>query len=218
MRIKVWDISTRLFHWVLVVSITISFVSIKVLDDIESHVTFGAVALVLIVFRLLWGVVGPSTARFSHFLYGPKRLWIYLKQPRSEKSAYVGHNPLAGWAVLFLLLTLSIQITTGLFADDEIYTTGPLAGSVSTSFSEFSTRIHYLNSDLLLGLIALHLFANAFYFFALKINLVKPMITGYQNNRNTATNLVTEPVKEHPVRAVVCLLLGLLICYVIFEL
>ena len=130
------------------------------------------------VFRLLWGIFGTPNARFLNFIRGPAAVLKYLRSPRAEKAAPKGHSPVAGWAIIVILLCLSIQVGTGLYADDEIYTTGPLAGTVSSSISAEATRIHYLNSDILLALIAMHLVANLFYLLILKINLIAPMITG----------------------------------------
>ncbi len=211
MQTKVWDVVTRLFHWALALAVTASFVSIKLLHDVELHLKCGSVVLTLVIFRILWGFVGSANARFISFVTGIKSVISYIRLPTKDKARSTGHSPLAGWAVLILLMGLSLQLTTGLFADDEIYTTGPLAGMVSSDTRSWATTVHYQNSDFLLGLILLHLLANAFYFLALKINLVKPMITGKKDLPNVVS------VKERPVIAVACLLVAISICWVIFN-
>lgn len=211
MHIKVWDLVTRLFHWALVVAVTMSFVSIKFLHNIELHLKFGAIVMTLVIFRIIWGIAGSSNARFTNFVTGLTAVISYIRQPTTAKAQSTGHSPLAGWAVLALLLGLTIQVATGLFADDEIYVTGPLAGMVSSDASAWATQLHYQNSDILLGLILLHLLANAFYFFVLKINLIKPMISGTKNISHV------ESIKERPVTAAISLLLATIICVYVFN-
>ncbi len=211
MQTKVWDVVTRLFHWALVVAVTGSFVSIKLLHDVELHLKCGSVVLTLVIFRILWGFVGSANARFGNFVTGIKAVVSYIRLPTTAKARSAGHSPLAGWAVLILLLGLSLQVTTGLFADDEIYTTGPLAGMVGSDTRSWATKVHYQNSDILLGLILLHLLVNAFYFFALKINLVKPMISGKKDLSGVKN------VTERPFMALVCMLVAIAICVVIFN-
>ena len=211
MQIKVWDVVTRLFHWALAIAVLMSFISIKFLHDAELHVKCGAVVMTLILFRIIWGIAGPSNARFTNFVTGIPAVISYIRLPRELKAQETGHSPLAGWAVLALLLALATQVSTGLFADDEIYVTGPLAGTVSSDASSWATSIHYQNSDILLGLILLHLLANTFYYFILEINLVKPMIDGKKEVSSV------DVVEERPVVAVVSLLLAIAISVFVFN-
>lgn len=210
MQIKTWDIVTRLFHWALALSVTMAFVSIKMLGDIELHMRCGAVVMGLLVFRLCWGFVGSSTARFRNFITGFTGVLHYIRQPSSVKAQTIGHSPLAGWAVLAMILVLCVQVMTGLYSDDEIYSTGPLAGTVSSSFSALATKIHYQTSDIVMFTIAMHLIANGYYAFVLKINLVKPMITGKKKAS------FGNDVKERPVIAIGCAILSILLVVSIF--
>lgn len=208
---KVWDVATRIFHWALAATVAMSFISIEILHDIELHVRCGAIALGLLTFRLLWGFFGSATARFTTFITSPGSVVRYIRSPRPEKARHVGHSPLAGVAVIIMLLSLSTQVATGLYSDDQIYTTGPLAGTVSSSASELATEVHYANSDFLLALIALHLLANAYYALVMRINLVRPMVTGQKPLTNVG------PVRERPISALLCAAISIAVCLYIFN-
>ena len=158
--IKVWDFPIRIFHWGLVTAIVTSWVSIKT-DNIETHVISGACILGLLIFRLLWGIWGASTAQFHRFIPSPRTLLNYLRSDAAELR--IGHSPIAALSVVAMLVVLSIQVLTGLVADDDVYTTGPLVAFVESDFSEWATGMHSTNSDILLGLMALHLVAILFY-------------------------------------------------------
>src|SRR5690606_20858784 len=127
-RVRIWDLPTRLFHWLFAASVIGAFVTVKVGGLwMDYHPRFGYTALGLLIFRLLWGLVGPRYARFSQFVKGPAATLRYLRAPRRM----AGHNPLGAWSVLALLLAVGVQTTTGLFATDGIFTEGPLASRIS---------------------------------------------------------------------------------------
>ena len=181
--IRVWDIPVRLFHWLLVITIFGSIVSAKLGGNwMEWHQRLGFFALGLIVFRLLWGVVGSQHARFSSFVRGPSTVWRYLRditRPDAQHTHhYLGHNPMGALSVVAILAVVLFQATSGLFADDDILMRGPYADAVSKQVSDWLTKLHKLNSNLLIGLIVLHLSAIGFYYFVKRENLVKPMING----------------------------------------
>lgn len=176
----VWDFFIRVFHWMLVIFIAISFISIE-LDDMDLHFLSGQVIVALIVFRVLWGLFGSETALFWRFVPLPNVLLRYLKDPNSaEFSNKIGHSPIGALSVVAMLLVISVQVGSGLVSDDEILYQGPLAGYVSSTFSYQATSYHSLNSDILIGLIVLHLLAICFYLIAKKQNLIKPMISGHK--------------------------------------
>lgn len=178
-RIYVWDYVVRVCHVVFILGVISAFVSYQ-LDYMEWHVLNGYVVLGALALRILWGFIGPSNARFSHFLVHPSRVYRYLRHWRAQPVP-VGHNPLGGYAVVALLLVLAGQATSGLFADDEIMTTGPLAEYVSHAASQTLTELHEINFFfLLLPMIALHITAALVYLRVKKTNLIKPMITGYK--------------------------------------
>src|SRR5579862_2608288 len=111
----VWDLPTRVFHWLLVLSIIGSYTTAK-LGLMPWHFGLGFLMIGMLIFRLLWGLVGPRHARFVNFIKGPGPVLQYLKG--GIKS--VGHNPLGAGMVVLMLLLLALQVTTGLFSTDDV--------------------------------------------------------------------------------------------------
>lgn len=177
--VRIWDLPTRLFHWLLAVSVIGLIVTAKVGGDAMNwHFRLGYVVFALLLFRLMWGFVGGRWSRFASFFPTPTRLGRYLRgQARPEDHA--GHNPLGAFSVLAMLLVLAAQVGTGLFSDDDIAFAGPLTGLVAGSTVRAASSYHKdVGQLLVIGLVALHLLAIAFYFFAKRKNLVRPMVTG----------------------------------------
>lgn len=174
---KIWDLPIRLFHWGLVAAIATSWISMK-LENMEVHVISGACVLGLLVFRLFWGIWGASTAQFHRFIPSPHELLSYLRSRTADNLISIGHSPIAALSVIAMLVAIGFQVLTGLVSDDDVYTTGPLIDFVESEFSEWATGMHSTNSDILLGLMGLHIAAILYYKFVKKISLVKPMITG----------------------------------------
>lgn len=176
-RIRLWDLPTRFFHWTLVLCVVGAIISGQVGGGlIDLHGKLGLAIVGLIVFRLAWGIVGSTYARFAQFFPTPARLKAYLRgQWQGE-----GHNPLGALAVLGLLGLLAVQVATGLFSNDDIAFVGPLYGLVGKDLSNRLTGIHHLASNLLIGLVVLHVAAIVFYGHARKQKLLKPMITGWK--------------------------------------
>ena len=114
-RVKVWDIAVRIFHWSLAVLFTVSYLSGE--DDSMLHIYSGYGVIGLIVFRFFWGFAGTKYARFSDFVHGPKVTIEYARSMLSGKPRhYLGHNPLGGWMVIALLLSLAGTGWSGLEA------------------------------------------------------------------------------------------------------
>jgi cytochrome b len=180
--IPIWDLPVRLFHWSLVVLLVISWTTAEIGGNaMIYHLWSGYTILTLILFRLLWGFWGSTYARFNDFVRGPRVAIRYARALlQGETPLYPGHNPLGGWMVILLLLILSIQAVTGLFANDDIAVEGPLYPWVSKASSDFLTRIHKLNFNILLILISLHVLAVLFYLAAKGENLIVPMLTGHK--------------------------------------
>ncbi len=187
-RILVWDLPTRLFHWLLVASVMISFLTGNIGGNaMEIHEWSGFVILSLLLFRLVWGFVGGRQSRFAAFVRGPVAVVRYAAGiVRGDAPRCLGHNPLGGWSILAMLATLLIQALTGLFATDDILTQGPLYPSVSEAVSAYLTRIHRLNQNLIIGLIVVHLLAVVFYLIVKCENLIKPMILGIKDWHESA--------------------------------
>jgi cytochrome b len=172
--VRIWDLPTRLFHWLLALAIVGSIVSIKT-GHTDWHFRFGYVILTLLLFRLIWGFVGPRYARFSSF---PPRLAQAWSSLRGTTEARAGHSPLGALSVYALLAACAFQALSGLFANDGILWDGPLRTWVSGSTSDAITGLHLANRFVIIGLIMLHLAAIAWYRVVRRSNLVAPMLTG----------------------------------------
>jgi len=174
--IRVWDLPIRLFHWLLVVCIAGSFVTINLGDEfIQWHAYFGYSILILLIFRIIWGFIGSTHAQFASFLPTKTAIFEYLS---GSSPRVLGHNPVGAISVFALLFVLSIQVFTGLFVDDEVSFQGPLAKYVSGSLSSLLSEIHEGNQVVILTLIAIHVAAIIFYKKFKGEDLIKPMISG----------------------------------------
>ena len=173
--IRVWDLPIRLFHWALVLLIpALWWTGEEHLHD--WHFLLGEITLGLLLFRLLWGLFGSSTARFAGFVRGPAAILAYL---RGRRPAGIGHNPLGALSVLLLLFLLANVVGLGLFATDEDgLDPAPLAHLVSYDSARILTERHEQVFWLLVGFIAFHIAAILYYWLVRSDNLVKPMITG----------------------------------------
>lgn len=172
--LRVWDMPTRAFHWLLAVAIGFSWWSAET-GAMDWHRRSGLVVLGLVAFRLGWGFFGGSTARFARFARGPRAVIAYV---RGGGGGAPGHNPLGGWSVLLMLGLVVAQVGAGLFSVDvDGIESGPLSDRVSFDAGRQAAHIHHLVFDVLLAAIALHVGAIAVY--ALRgRNLVRPMLTG----------------------------------------
>lgn len=175
LKVKVWDVPTRVFHWLLVALVAAAFVSGFVGGNwIEWHGRCGLAIMGLLVFRIVWGFVGSTYARFAQFIPGPARVLAYLR----GQWHGLGHNPLGAFSVLGLLALTLFQVSSGLVADDNIFYTGPLKALVSQDASDWFTGLHHLNVWLLGALICLHVASIVFYALVKKHFLLLPMLTG----------------------------------------
>jgi cytochrome b len=171
----VWDLPVRLFHWAIVLLIGLSWWSAEQSAD-RVHFWSGYTLLFLLIFRILWGFAGSSTARFASFLRGPAAVAAYL---RTGEHRQPGHSPLGALSVVAMLLAMLVQVSTGLVQiDEDDFTEGPLAGLVGYDTALLAHDVHEVSFKLLLALIALHLLAIAWYRLARGRALVRPMITG----------------------------------------
>lgn len=174
----VWDLPLRLFHWLLALSIFGSWLTAE-LEEMQLHFWLGYWIIGLLIFRVLWGVIGPKHARFTSFTPGPGRLLRYVKELAKGAAAQsVGHNPVGSLSVLAMLILVAAQAGTGLFTTDDIIWSGPYFPAVDGDTSDALSTFHRTNFNWILALIALHLIAVAFYWLVKKQNLVLPMITG----------------------------------------
>lgn len=199
LAIDVWDGWVRFFHWGLVAAVLVSFYTTKTsglpfLFPIDVHAQSGYLVLGLLVFRWLWGMVGSVYARFSTFLYPVDDTIAYSKTLlKRQAPAYASHNPLGGWMVLILLLSLTFQAISGLFLSDDIFFQGPLYGLFDQDVSSQLRTLHQLNSDLLLILIGLHL-AGVVVHRLLGEPLLTAMLIGTKRFRQPPADTHSEPL------------------------
>lgn len=176
--VKIWDIWVRLGHWAMAGLFGLSWWSAET-GRMDMHVTSGLAMLALLLFRLAWGFFGSETARFADFLKSPVTAAIYLVQMRhQQRDVELGHNAAGGWMVLVLLALLLFQVGTGLMADDQVLTQGPLASRVPGWTSDLATSLHVLNFDFILAAVVLHVLAVLAYLLLKRHNLIAPMFTG----------------------------------------
>lgn len=178
MRVRVWDLPTRLFHGALAICFAGLVATGKSGGDwMRWHFLLGQAVLALLLFRLVWGWVGGYWSRFNRFLPKPLAALRYLKTPRSQP----GHNPMGAFSVWAFLCLLLLQSFTGLISDDEIASTGPLSHLVSGSWVSRASSWHIgWGLNLLLTLVAIHLLAIIFYQFVKRQALVQAMVHGDQ--------------------------------------
>ena len=176
---RVWDLPTRIFHWALVVCI-IALVATGLLggNAMLWHMRFGFAVLSLLLFRIVWGLIGGRWSRFVSFIYAPSTVLAYLKGAGKPEHS-VGHTPLGAGSVFAILLFLLAQVGSGLVSDDEIATSGPLSKFVSNAVVSAATSYHKnVGKYVLLALVVLHIAAIVFYLLRKRENLVAPMIHG----------------------------------------
>ncbi len=199
--VRVWDAPLRIFHWGLVASVTTTIATgLKGGEWMELHGKAGIAIAGLLAFRLVWGLVGSETARFTSFVRGPGAIQAYLK----GQWQGLGHNPLGALSVIAILTLLTAQVVTGLFGNDEIAFTGPLSAWVSEDTSIWLTGKHRLLVYGVYAILALHILAIAGYKVFKKEALVPPMVTG-----NKSVDGAVAPPRAAPVWALpIALFLG----------
>ncbi len=182
---RVWDLSTRLFHWSLPVLLIVTYLSVTFADGpnagllMRVHVIAGETMLGVLTFRVLWGLFGSDTARLGRLFRSPLAAFRHLAHiGRREPDTEIGHNVAGGWMVLIMLAVLWVQVGTGLFANDDGATEGPLMKFVDKPISDQLSKIHDLNFNIVLGVVAMHLVAVLAYAVLKRQNLVRPMLTG----------------------------------------
>jgi cytochrome b len=184
--VAVWDLPTRIFHWSLAALVCAAWITGK-LGQLDLHMKIGETILALVLFRIAWGLVGSRYSRFGRFLVGPRtaidharELWAETRRGAAgvQSSARVGHTALGGWMVVAMLLALSVQTGSGLFATDEIVTDGPLNHLVGSATAHWLNRIHWIGSWLVPTLVLIHVAAALFYLLRVRENLILPLITG----------------------------------------
>lgn len=178
-KVRVWDLPIRWFHWLLVLAVIGAWVT-GTNEIMAVHPYIGTFVLGLILFRLIWGIVGSSTARFGYFLKGGRAVWQDFKSlPRRKvKDNVIGHSPLGGWASLGLIAILGFQALSGLCVSDDIIYDGPLVQFLPSWLAEWLTTAHNFVGEILPYIIGLHVGIILFYWLYKRDNIIRPMIKG----------------------------------------
>ena len=196
-RLRIWDLPVRLFHWCLVLLLCVSYFSGKAGGDwMKLHFWSGYSILTLLLFRIAWGFVGSTTARFSDFIKGPRASAGYLKNIVLGQSTFeVGHNPVGGLMVIALLLAVLAQAAVGLFSADTDtgIVSGPLANMLPDKWVDRLTHFHHFWVNVLIVLIALHVLAAIVYLVWKRQNLIGAMFTGYKRRADVVPAGSREP-------------------------
>jgi cytochrome b len=179
--VRVWDLPTRVFHWTLVLAVIGAVATGQIGGNaMVWHTRLGLVVMALLLFRLVWGFAGGYWSQFASFAYGPRSVVAYLRGDTGPGGRYgIGHSPLGALSVFGLLGLLAVQVATGLFADDEIATTGPLNRFVSSRTADLASEWHEeAGKTLLIVLVLAHVAAVLYYLLRKRRNLIRPMIVG----------------------------------------
>lgn len=180
----IWDLPTRIFHWLLVACVVGSISSAKS-GNMNWHEGFGVTLLGLLGFRIIWGFVGHTPSRFAAFVKPPVDILAYLKNIRRRETNRIGHNPLGALSVIALLTILLLQVLSGSFSTDDILYDGPLyhlAGQIAENFAALAGSWHHLGQRLIFALVGLHLAAILAHRIFFKQRLTRDMISGGRTN------------------------------------
>lgn len=203
-QVAAWDLPTRLFHWTLLALLVWAYVSYRYAEALgdpllKYHRWNGLAILVLLLWRLLWGVAGPGSTRFARFLAGPRAALAYLGSLfGGPRKVYLGHNPLGGWMIVALLGVLLVQGAAGLFTvEHNDLTAGPLYRFVDEDTQKLLSRWHrWTFYYVLLPLAAVHITANALYGFVKGEPLIRAMVTGKKPADAYADAARAEPLRR----------------------
>lgn len=178
-KVRVWDLPTRVFHWSLLICVVgLVITGYRGGAAMDWHARLGYAVLTLLLFRVIWGLIGGRWSRFAAFIYSPRSVINYL-QGKAHPDHLIGHNPLGSGSVFAMLFFLLAQVGSGLVGDDEISFTGPLNKFVATSKGLAATWYHKnVGQWILAALVVLHILAILYYLKKKKENLVRPMVVG----------------------------------------
>ena len=206
-HVLIWDLPLRIFHWLFACTVFASwYTSDQDNDLIDVHMKLGYFALGLLVFRILWGFVGTKHSRFSSFFPTPSRLRLYITDVRNNQVRNTtGHNPLGSLMVFLMILLISLQAISGLFINDDVFSSGPYYDSVSKEIEKVMFFLHHNVFDVMIAAIGMHLLAIAYYVRVKKQSLILPMITGKKSAKFVN---VTDIIKHSKVLLAVILVIA----------
>jgi len=207
-HVLIWDLPLRIFHWLFAFTVIASwYTSDQDNDLIDVHMKLGYFTLGLLVFRILWGFVGTKHSRFSSFFPTPTRLRLYINDWRSNQvKSTTGHNPLGSLMVFLMIFLISLQAISGLFINDDVFSSGPYYDSLSKELEQFMFFLHHNVFDFMIAAIVIHLLAIAYYVRVKKQLLIIPMITG-KKPENLVN--VTDKIKHSKIFLAVVLVIAI---------
>lgn len=194
--IKIWDVYIRLNHWLIVLLVASAWLSSEFGDaEFKWHSINGYIIFVLVLSRIVWGIIGSTTARFSNFIASPFKAIQYLLALRNNKATnYLGHNPAGGWMVIAFLLVLLGQTITGMLSSDDVLFEGPFSYYISSGMVETMTGIHHLLFNILMVLVGLHIAAVLYHQLIKNEKIIQAMFSG---KKHSATD-VKKPLSFRP--------------------
>jgi cytochrome b len=205
---RVWDLGVRVFHWLMVATVATALVTglSGPRNLLNIHIAAGAAIGGLVAFRMLWGLMGSTYARFSGF---PVRR-VAINEDLAglvagRRPRYLGHNPLGSLMALALLAILILSVMTGVVTLGGVDKQGPLAFAVTYVSGKAAQRVHLALAYALLALIAGHLLGVAYESIQAGVNLPLAMITG--KKAASSTDHAARPAKAKPLLAGLCVLL-----------
>ncbi|UJF17592.1 cytochrome b/b6 domain-containing protein [Vibrio sp. SS-MA-C1-2] len=209
LKIQIWDSFVRGYHW-LQVAILGGLWYTGEQGLMEWHFSLAYLLMTLLLSRLIWGFIGSDTAKFSYFIKSPATVIRYLKNPEQVKT--IGHNPIGSYMVALFFILLTLQITTGLFANDDILSEGPLAQYISYDLSGQLTGIHHQIFNVLQAAVVIHILAIFIYRAVKKENLTTPMITGKKEFTESMT-MAKPKIKNGIMGWVIFLMIGSIVYF-----
>jgi cytochrome b len=178
--VLVWDLPTRVFHWLLVLGVAVSYLTGGEEGWLFAvHTASGYLIAVLLLFRVIWGVIGSPRSRFRDFVHGPRAVADYVRGLLALRPArHIGHNPLGGWMVILMLIVLLITVVTGLFSGEEGEASGLFLPLIATPGSEGLGEVHEVFANIIVILAVIHVCAVLLDWWLTRENLVSAMISG----------------------------------------
>ena len=180
-ELKVWDPAVRVFHWSLAASFFVAYL-LSEEDWLGVHVWAGYTVLGLVLFRLIWGFIGPMHARFTDFVRRPAIVLAHLKDlARLRTRRYLGHNPAGGAMIVTLLTALLATALTGVALYGAEQHAGPLVGlmaGIGKDGAEAIEEAHEFLANFTLALVAIHVAGVVVESVLHRENLARAMMTG----------------------------------------
>jgi cytochrome b len=177
--VRIWDLPTRIFHWALASCVFLLLITGTMGGNAMTwHFRLGYAVMTLLLFRIVWGLVGGHWSQWRRMPLSPRLIGAYLKG-RSDLAHVAGHNPMGSWSVLAMLFILFLQVSTGLVSDDEIANAGPLTSLLPGTWVSLATQWHKSTGKwIIVALVTLHLLAILWYRWRKVQSLVGPMWHG----------------------------------------